>query len=72
MVQTRHRQDRLVLSGVAVCTESARQVRSASERVGRRSATAGRTPTHDALVGPTQFPPPDTRHRLSCRVWRVV
>jgi len=35
---------------------------SASESVWRRSATAGRSPTQNALVGPTQFtsPPPET------------
>ena len=30
-----------------------------SECVGRRNATAGRTPTQNALVGPTEFTPPD-------------
>jgi len=36
---------------------------SVSECVGRRSATAGRTPTQNALVGPTEFTPPDTTER---------
>jgi len=46
---------------------------SASECVGRRSATAGRTPTQNALVGQIQFTPPDTTQTaLSCRIWRAV
>jgi len=48
-------------------------VRSVSECVGRRSATAGRTPTQNALVGPTQFTPPGTTQTgPSCLVWRAV
>jgi len=52
--QTRHRQDRLVASGVAVWIESARppdkcvQRRSVSGGAGTAGATAGRTPTQNA------------------------
>jgi len=36
---------------------------------GTAAATAGRTPTQNALVGPTQFIPPDTtKTARSCRV----
>jgi len=58
---TRHDTDRTVLRGcVNWVGPSARQVRSASECVGRRSATAGRTDAKRIcqVVGPTQFTPP--------------
>jgi len=50
--QTRHRQDCFVTSGVAGpdSQTDALCVWSASECVRRRSATAGRTPTQNALV----------------------
>ena len=78
--QTRYRPDRLVVSGAAVRTESARpprQVRAASECVGRRRHCRCDRRTHsDAertsrTVGPIQFTPPDTAH-TSCGVWRAV
>ena len=55
--QTRHRQDRLVVSGVAVWIGSARPTdkcvlgRSVSGGADSACATAGRTPTQNALVG---------------------
>jgi len=40
---------------------------------GTAGATAGRTPTQNALVGTTQLTPPDTTRRSClCRVWRAV
>ena len=49
--QTRHRQDRLVVTGVVVWNESARPPDKCVLRrsVGRHSATAGRTQTQNAL-----------------------
>jgi len=52
--------------GVNWVGSNSRQVRSGLVCVGRRNATAGRTPTHNAVVAPTQFTPPrQTRH--DCR-----
>jgi len=77
----RHDRDRTVLSCLVWRCELSRPdrqtgafcVRSVSECVGRRSATAGRTPTQNALVGPTQSTPPDTTQTgSSCLVWRAV
>ena len=86
--QTQHVQDRLVVSGVAVWTESARlpdkcvQRRSVSGGAGTAGATAGRTPTQNALVrrsGRLSSHGLTPRHMLcdilcslSCRVWRAV
>ena len=58
---------RVWCGGVNWVGPTARQVRSASECVGRRSATAGRT---CRAVGPTQFTPPDSTQ--SCRFWRAL
>jgi len=64
---------RVWCGGVNWVGPTAGQVRSASECVGRRSATAGRTPTPYTLVGPTRFTPPGTTQTgPSCRVWRTV
>jgi len=58
---------RVWCGGVNWVGPTARQVRSASECVGRRSATAGRT---CRAVGPTHFTPPDSTQ--SCRFWRAL
>jgi len=63
------------VSGVAVLSESARppdkcvQRRSVSGGAGTAGATAGRTPTQNALVeqvGPTQFTPPHQTRQDCC------
>ena len=76
------RQNRLVVSGVAMWIESARPPETSAFSVGVcRAAQALPVRPLDALrrrtgswaVGPTQFTPPDTTQTaLSCRVWRAV
>jgi len=71
--RTRYRLDCFVVSGVAVWIESAWQPDRCvlclfvSEYVGRRSATAGRTPTQNALVGRSVHTRHDKTVAPACR-----